>query len=588
MIKKGLTLTLFLVLLITPCIFAANKVKKKAYPDIVFPLKGQAFPYITHTMVFGSTYPGSKLTINDEDVNVHKNGAFLGFIPVKTGRFSLTVKSESKEGVFEIEREIKIGKPVKSSKIDSQEIQNHFMLPSSKVVLPPGEEVIMRFMGTPGKKGFFHFKGEEDFFLLKEIEFKEYQGIYEGAFVFNEPFQKPKGIVFELFEGDKKIASKESPHTLWIKELFPSVVYEVQEDLVKARNQPGGGYKLLLHRGSRLASTGIIEPYIRLKLSEKEVVFVDKKDLLKCENAGAQKKAFVGNVQISKDNNAISFKAACSRSVPYLIKENIDHNSLSLFLYSASGNIDRIINKQYKDVSNITFQQVEQDVLQIDVTLPFKPIWGWSVEFTEGKIIWLIHEPPVINVEKPLQGIQICLDPGHSPGSGAVGPTRLLEKDINWIIADKLRKSLEKNGAEVIMTRDKRTDKASLRDRVKIARGKKSDLFISIHNNSVSNGKNPYDSSGTETYFYTPSSQTLAGYLHPLLLKATGLTDGGVRFGNFAVLRNPFTPCVLLEIAYIIIPEQEQLLKDETFQESLVLQIVTGIKKFLLKEAKVI
>ena len=227
-------------------------------------------------------------------------------------------------------------------------------------------------------------------------------------------------------------------------------------------------------------------------------------------------------------------------------------------------------------------------MLRIDMTLPFKPVWGWDIVFSEGRMDFLVKRPPDIRKEEPLKGLTICLDPGHNPGSGAVGPMRLEERNINWIIAENIRKILQKAGAHVVMTRENKKDQASLRQRVAFAIKQDSCLFISLHNNSVSNGKNPYDVSGTETYFYTPASRVLADHIHQKVAKATGLSDRGVHFGNFAVLRNPCLPCVLVEFVYIIIPEQEGLLMNKAFQKSISTAVVDGIKMFLLKEANII
>ena len=101
MLKKCLVLLLAGIFFFTPIIFAKETRSKKKVPDIVFPLRGQSFPFITHSFIFGSTFPGSRLIINGEDVPVHKNGAFFSFVPVKEGKFIFTIKSESSEGVFE-------------------------------------------------------------------------------------------------------------------------------------------------------------------------------------------------------------------------------------------------------------------------------------------------------------------------------------------------------------------------------------------------------------------------------------------------------------------------------------------------------
>ncbi|MCK5707614.1 MAG: N-acetylmuramoyl-L-alanine amidase [Candidatus Aureabacteria bacterium] len=583
---KKLSLFILIFLFLFECYLTAAESSK--YPDIVFPVENQSFPFISHSFIFGNTKPGSTVTVNGIDVKVHSNGAFLSFVPVEKGTFTFQVRSELNGNVFENKRTVKISGKLKSSLPDSKEIRSVFMEPSTSMVLNPGVKVIMRFMGTPGKSAFFRFKEEEMRFEMKEIEYKGYLGVYEGIYTFKEEFQKPKEIIFELFDKQNRIAIKECPNTILIKNFLFDDNYEVKENYVKARNYPDGGYRLLLYKGIRLKASGIIGPYIKLDLSDKENVYVNKKDITKVEKTGMLQDARIGNVKVLQDKDDIKIISACTRAVPYLVEEKISDSTLSITFFSAHANIDKVQNEHYKDIKNISFQQIDQDVLKMDVILPFQPIWGWDILFEKNKMILSIKRPPVIKKETPFKNMVICIDAGHNPGAGAVGPTRLKEKDINWDIASKISKILKKNGAKVVMTRKVKKDEASLRERVNFANSKKSRIFVSIHNNSVSNSVNPYDVFGTETYFYTPSSEILAEFVHNELVSATGFVDRGVHFGNFAVLRNPFLPSILIEAAYIIVPEHEMLLKKEEFQGHIATSIVNGLKMFLLKNAKVI
>jgi N-acetylmuramoyl-L-alanine amidase len=81
----------------------------------------------------------------------------------------------------------------------------------------------------------------------------------------------------------------------------------------------------------------------------------------------------------------------------------------------------------------------------------------------------------------------IVLDPGHGGiDPGAVGAGGVLEKDIVYAFATRLRDRLEENARyRVIMTRQGDTFVA-LGERVKIAQKAQADLFVSIHADSIS------------------------------------------------------------------------------------------------------
>ena len=82
-----------------------------------------------------------------------------------------------------------------------------------------------------------------------------------------------------------------------------------------------------------------------------------------------------------------------------------------------------------------------------------------------------------------LQGISICVDPGHGPGNRNQGPTGLHEHTINLQVALELREYLRAAGADtVILTRI--NTNPSLSQREDIANRAGVDWFHSIHHNA--------------------------------------------------------------------------------------------------------
>jgi len=55
--------------------------------NVVYPLEGKEITSSDSTFIFGSVTPGSDLVINDQYIEVHKNGAFLAYLPLKPGDF---------------------------------------------------------------------------------------------------------------------------------------------------------------------------------------------------------------------------------------------------------------------------------------------------------------------------------------------------------------------------------------------------------------------------------------------------------------------------------------------------------------------
>ncbi len=183
-------------------------------------------------------------------------------------------------------------------------------------------------------------------------------------------------------------------------------------------------------------------------------------------------------------------------------------------------------------------------------------------------------------IKNGVKGLTIVVDPGHSADPGAIGPTGLKEKDANLRLAKALKDQLAKRGARVVMTRTGDED-VPLYNRPAIAVTRHADLYVSVHNNAVPDGTNPYANNGSAVYYYHPFSRDLARSVHRRLLQATRLNDYGLNQGNFAVIRPTQYPSILNECLFIIIPEQEEMLGQRAFVVRTAKGIADGIADFL-------
>lgn len=216
----------------------------------------------------------------------------------------------------------------------------------------------------------------------------------------------------------------------------------------------------------------------------------------------------------------------------------------------------------------------------------------------------------------------ICIDPGHGGEDlGAVGKSKLLEKDITLQIGLKLKRLIEsKTGLRVIMTRDKDSE-VSLNTRASIANNQQAQMFVSIHVNS-SFRKSAY---GSETYFvslqatdpealelarkenqnpedpaetikndelkmilwnmaqteYIRESSSLAEYIQFELNELLSTRNRGVKQAPFRVLMRAAMPAVLVETAFISNAAEEKKLKNEEFLDKIAFAIFNGISKFI-------
>lgn len=186
--------------------------------------------------------------------------------------------------------------------------------------------------------------------------------------------------------------------------------------------------------------------------------------------------------------------------------------------------------------------------------------------------------------------IDLTIDPGHGGSDpGAIGLTGLKEKDVNLKIALKVGNLLESQGINVNYTRttDMRYSENLSQDlslRAAFANNSKSKYFLSIHNNSFSQPT----ATGTETYALAPGGEgeKLAKAIQESLVSTIKLPNRGVKFANFAVLKETTMPAALTEVCFISNPKEETLLRDEVFLDEVALAIAQGVIKFLGRQWK--
>jgi N-acetylmuramoyl-L-alanine amidase len=130
------------------------------------------------------------------------------------------------------------------------------------------------------------------------------------------------------------------------------------------------------------------------------------------------------------------------------------------------------------------------------------------------------------------------------------------------------------------MTRNGMED-VGLWPRVALADSLDADILVSIHNNAFPDGVNPFTNNGTTTFFNHPQSLALARAVQSRLVPRTGLRNLGVVRGDLALARPTWYPAILTEGFYLMVPEQEALLRTPAGQRRYAQGVVDGITAFL-------
>ena len=353
------------------------------------------------------------------------------------------------------------------------------------------------------------------------------------------------------------------------------------DSITVGRAAPAATYTWFFPTGTRARVTGRVNDDLRLSLSSRSSAWVAAAEAYPAPGT-AIGPTVIGSVTLTPLPDRISVRIPAGTRVPYQVLE--EERELSLVLYGAVSDINWLrYGRDDSLVSSVTSRQISADELELRFALN-EGVWGYHVRWDGTDLIFEIRRPPVIDERSPLRGRLIVVDPGHPP-AGATGPTRLTEAEANLGIALELRNLLQAEGARVLMTRiDARP--VDLYPRVRFADSANAELLVSIHNNALPDGVNPFSNNGSSAFYNHPRALPLARAIMRQLVARFGTPDLGVGRGDLALVRPTWMPAVLTEGLFMMIPEQEAALRSPEGRRAYARAVFEGIRQFLRDRAR--
>ncbi|MGE5353080.1 MAG: N-acetylmuramoyl-L-alanine amidase [Acidobacteriota bacterium] len=584
---------------------------RMSFPDTsrVLELNGRPF-YFT-----GVVSPAnSRVTVNGTGASVDEDGAFLAYAPIillnqkdSSGfnKGKIEVKITSGKDLKVISRIYTVKLPLRTSSGDSLSVDTEWAnTPSDSLWIEKGENVNVQVKATPGCKAYFTVEGGEEKFPMEETRFVN--SYYWGEAVFGSGLETKgdtiKGIYEGHFSADRTLNDAKIKVTLvhpglgtlnWSPSgtvstlnsaMHPIVEVKADPNLVVGRFAPAAGYKLFLHEGTRLEVTGKEGRWLKAKLSAGESVYIPQNSV-NFISGGKIPQSSIPVIRTKDSLRYTSVEFSLSERVPFNITEYNNPQRLEVTLYNVKSEIDWVFYDKKSDfIREIKHSGAQDGVLKVEIFLKEKTHWGYKPVYDGNILKLMINKPAKKNSasifrNNQLKGRVISIDPGHTPEYGAVGPRGVKEKDVNYEISLKLKEMLEDKGAVVYMTH-KQGESLPLTQRKAVVNSLNPEISISMHNNAVPQGVDPLIHNGSSVYYYYPQALPLAKMIHKNLLKNIKLKDFGLYWDNLYMSRIPESISLLIEPAFMIVPEQERLLKTDDFQKKIAHSVLDALDSF--------
>ncbi len=549
----------------------------KPFIKLVEPTKESNSVKTARQFLIGSTCKTCSLTINGQAAKVYATGGFAYELNLKPGDTSFNLiafAAPDKSLQKKISYSYSLPAPPDTVKI--LDIASIETFPEGNLIIQPGDKIKFRVKALTRCKVVANKN-----ILLFEMPVAM-PGIYQGEYTVKEsdsflvlkiPITITDSVGKTLTKETKNwisVFSPMAPNVAVTKGRLAHLLFGLGEDRL-------GGAKIgYLDSMVRLNVVGKVGSKYKVQLSKYRTAFIDDGLVQFLPKGTFTPESLTDTWRVYGDSLYDYITLGLFARLPYQSFQLINPSKIVVDVFGATNNTNWITQlENVKEIKNVCYEQTEDGVFRINIELKHPQHWGHLIYYKGNTLVIKIKRQPA---DLSLNKLTIAVDAGHGgSNTGAGGPTGSSEKMLTLAVALKLQKTLEQQGAKVIMTRT--TEKlVDNKDRILFYRDSMPDLLISIHLNSASD---PIRVSGTSTYYRYIGFRNLSKAIYERMLELGLKEYGNIGSFNF-MLNSPIEyPNSLVETVFISNPEDEMKILDEGFQQQMVDKIVLGVKDFL-------
>jgi len=353
---------------------------------------------------------------------------------------------------------------------------------------------------------------------------------------------------------------------------LPALSYGMGEDRL------GGAKMGYIDSNVLLKIVDSVKDMYTVQLSKFHTALIEKSYVKPDSSSPIKKPYHLTGSFISKGDSLFDYvNIYLDEKLPYKSWMEISPSKIMIDLYGVQSNTNWVTQlSSLKEVKNVYYNQVEDDVVRVTIELKHAQHWGYSISYTEKFLSVRIKRQPA---KLDIRQMVIAIDAGHGgSNSGASGiKLKASEKQQTLLFAKALEKSLKKLGVKkIIMTR--KTDTSfDNKDRILWLQQQNPDFEISLHLNSSSKET----VKGVSTYYKHIGFRPLTTTILKRMLELKLDEFGNIGHFNFALNAPTDFPNCLVEIAFLSNPEDEKRIVKPIFHAQVAGKIQLGIMDWL-------
>ena len=352
---------------------------------------------------------------------------------------------------------------------------------------------------------------------------------------------------------------------------LPSLAYGLGEDRL------GGAKMGYIDSNILLRVIDSTKEMYMVQLSKYHTAYIDRL-FIKPDSAQKEKSFYLTNSFSAKGDSAFDYVAiSMEEKLPYKSSMEINPSKIVIDIFGVQSNTNWITQLQsLKEIKNVYYQQVEDDVVRVTIELKHRQHWGYSIGYKGKNLVIKVKRQPQ---KLDLRYLKVAIDAGHggtNAGTGGIH-AKYEEKYYTLLFAKALERYLKKKGVKkIIMTRTTDTTYDN-KDRILFMQQQNPDILISLHLNSSSKE----EVNGVSTYYkhigFRPLTTTILNRMLELKLNEFG----NIGSFNFALnAPTDFANC-LLEIAFLSNENDEKKIIKPQFQEEVAKKVYLGMMDWL-------